>query len=84
MPISGFPELLPAQRIVELTVLDRLRRVFELHGFTPLETAAVESLDQLLRKVILPLDDETLVRPGHGPQTTIGRERRTNPFLQGL
>jgi histidyl-tRNA synthetase len=50
MPLSGFPELLPAQRIVELTVLDRLRRVFELHGFTPLETASVESLDQLLRK----------------------------------
>src|SRR5579875_3851540 len=50
MPISGFPELLPAQRAVELTVLDRLRRVFELHGFAPLETAAVETLDQLLRK----------------------------------
>jgi histidyl-tRNA synthetase len=50
MPISGFPELLPAQRMVELIVLDRLRAVFELHGFVPLETAAVESLDQLLRK----------------------------------
>jgi len=50
MPISGFPELLPAQRFVELTVLDRLRRTFELHGFAPLETAAVESLDDLLRK----------------------------------
>jgi histidyl-tRNA synthetase len=50
MPISGFPELLPADRLVELTVLDRLRRVFELHGFAPLETPAVESLDQLLRK----------------------------------
>jgi histidyl-tRNA synthetase len=50
MPISGFPELLPEQRTVELAVLDRLRRVFELHGFVPLETAAVESLDDLLRK----------------------------------
>src|SRR4051794_41889287 len=50
MPISGFPELLPGQRFVELTVLDRLRRTFELHGFAPLETAAVESLDDLLRK----------------------------------
>jgi histidyl-tRNA synthetase len=50
MPISGFPELLPGQRMVELIVLDRLRTVFELHGFVPLETAAVESLDQLLRK----------------------------------
>ena len=50
MPISGFPELLPGQRFVELTVLDRLRRTFELHGFAPLETPAVESLEQLTKK----------------------------------
>ncbi len=50
MPLSGFPELLPAQRFVELTVLDRLRRTFELHGFAPLDTPAAESLDDLLRK----------------------------------
>jgi histidyl-tRNA synthetase len=50
MALSGFPELLPAQRFVELAVLDRLRHIFELHGFAPLETPAVESLDQLLRK----------------------------------
>src|SRR5256714_12544039 len=49
-PISGFPEWLPAQRIVELTVLDRIRRTFELYGFAPVETRAVEPLDQLLRK----------------------------------
>jgi histidyl-tRNA synthetase len=50
MPLSGFPELLPAQRFVELAVLDRLRETFELHGFAPLETPAVEALDQLTRK----------------------------------
>src|SRR5680860_177934 len=49
-PMSGFPELLPDQRFVELHVLDRLRRVFELHGFASVETRAVEPLDQLLRK----------------------------------
>lgn len=49
-PLSGFPELLPAQRIVEQQVLDTLRRVFELHGFANVETRAVEPLDQLLRK----------------------------------
>ena len=48
--ISGFPELLPTQRFAELAVLDRLREVFELHGFAPIETPAVESLDQLVRK----------------------------------
>ena len=49
-PLSGFPEWLPAQRIVEQQVLDRLRHTFELYGFAPLETRAVEPLDQLLRK----------------------------------
>jgi len=34
-----------------------------------------------LRDKVLPLADETVVLPGHGPLTTIGRERRSNPFL---
>jgi glyoxylase-like metal-dependent hydrolase (beta-lactamase superfamily II) len=34
-----------------------------------------------LRDVVLPLDDATVVLPGHGPATTIGRERATNPYL---
>lgn len=49
-PLSGFPEWLPEQRLAEQQVLDRLRRTFELYGFSPLETRAVEPLDQLLRK----------------------------------
>ena len=49
-PLSGFPELLPAQRFVEQHVTDSLRRTFELHGFGSLETRAVEPMDQLLRK----------------------------------
>ncbi len=49
-PISGFPEWLPPQRLIEQYVLDRLRTTFELYGFAPLETRAVEPLDQLLRK----------------------------------
>ncbi len=40
-------------------------------------------LDSLAR-VCLTLPDQTLVLPGHGPQTTIGAERTTNPFLSGL
>ncbi|HEU4513926.1 MAG TPA: histidine--tRNA ligase [Nocardioidaceae bacterium] len=49
-PLSGFPEFLPEQRVVELQVVDRLRRTFELHGFANIETRAVEPMDQLLRK----------------------------------
>lgn len=37
-----------------------------------------------LASKVLPLPDETRVLPGHGPATTIGRERHSNPFLQGL
>ena len=48
--LSGFPELLPADRIVELEVLDTVRRIFELHGFGSLETRSVEPVEQLLRK----------------------------------
>jgi hydroxyacylglutathione hydrolase len=39
-------------------------------------------LKSLARTLTLP--DETIVLPGHGPQTTIGAERRGNPFLTGL
>ena len=40
-----------------------------------------EELLASLARVCLPLPDETVVLSGHGPQTTIGRERATNPFL---
>ncbi|HEX6578344.1 MAG TPA: MBL fold metallo-hydrolase [Jiangellaceae bacterium] len=43
--------------------------------------------DQMMRSLaekVLPLRDDTVVLPGHGPATTIGRERATNPFLRGL
>jgi glyoxylase-like metal-dependent hydrolase (beta-lactamase superfamily II) len=42
------------------------------------------SLKQLLsgiRAKLWPLPDETAVYPGHGPTTSIGVEKRTNPFL---
>jgi hydroxyacylglutathione hydrolase len=43
--------------------------------------------DAMMRSLagkVLPLPDDTLVLPGHGPSTTIGRERRSNPFLLDL
>ncbi len=48
--LSGFPEWLPQERLVEQHVLDTLRRIFELHGFSSIETRAVETVGQLLRK----------------------------------
>jgi glyoxylase-like metal-dependent hydrolase (beta-lactamase superfamily II) len=40
-------------------------------------------LNSIVTKLLV-LDDDTVVLPGHGPKTTIGAERRTNPFLEGL
>lgn len=48
--LTGFPEWLPEQRLVEQRVLDQVRNKFELFGFAPLETRAVEPLDVLLKK----------------------------------
>jgi len=38
-------------------------------------------LEDSIRKVIYSLPDRTVVLPGHGPETTVGREKRTNPFV---
>lgn len=48
--LSGFPEWLPEGRIIEQFVLDHIRQVFELHGFSGIETRAVETLEQLEAK----------------------------------
>ena len=49
-PISGFPEYLPAERIVEQHFLDVIRETFELHGYPSIETRAVEPVDRLVGK----------------------------------
>lgn len=48
--LSGFPEWLPNQRIVEQQVLAAISRTFELHGFASIQTRAVEPMSELLRK----------------------------------
>lgn len=53
-------------------------------GRTDLAGGSWEQMQESLRRVPLALPDETVVRPGHGPDTTIGRERATNPFLLDL
>jgi glyoxylase-like metal-dependent hydrolase (beta-lactamase superfamily II) len=50
-------------------------------GRTDFPGGSTEALLASIREKILPLPDETVVHPGHGPSTTVGRERRTNPFL---
>ncbi len=50
-------------------------------GRTDLPGGNYEVLMRAITDVLLPLGDDARVRPGHGPDTTIGRERMTNPFL---
>ena len=47
LPISGFPEFLPAERIVEQRFLDVIRETFELHGFSSIETRSIEPIERL-------------------------------------
>lgn len=50
-------------------------------GRTDLPGGDHQAMLRSLRTKVLPMADETVVLPGHGPTTTIGRERATNPFL---
>jgi glyoxylase-like metal-dependent hydrolase (beta-lactamase superfamily II) len=53
-------------------------------GRTDLPGGSYQQLLDSIRTKLLPLPDDTVVYCGHGPSTTIGEERRTNPFLAGL
>jgi hydroxyacylglutathione hydrolase len=51
-------------------------------GRTDLPGGSYEKILNSLHETVLTLPDETIVVPGHGPLTTIGEERESNPFLQ--
>jgi hydroxyacylglutathione hydrolase len=50
-------------------------------GRTDLPGGDYNTLIASIRRVLFPFGDDAIVYPGHGPSTTIGEERRTNPFL---
>ncbi len=53
-------------------------------GRTDLPTGSAVDMENTLRKKIWPLPDSLRVLPGHGPETTIGREKQINPHLKEL
>ena len=53
-------------------------------GRTDMPGGSFEQLMHSMAEKILPMADETAVLPGHGPTTTVGRERVTNPFILEL
>ena len=53
-------------------------------GRTDLPGGDLEALRKSIERELLVLPDSTIVYSGHGPETTIGQERRGNPFLTGV
>lgn len=62
-PITGFPEWLPAERLLEMEFIDTIRRVYESFGFTPIETPAVEKTATLESKGEIQQQIYSLMRP---------------------
>ena len=50
-------------------------------GRTDFHDGSFEELRRSIHEKLFPLADETVVLPGHGPHTTIGYEKRSNPFV---
>jgi len=78
------PEGVAAEAGVRSTVLSGDVLFAGSIGRTDLEGGDGAAMNRSLREVVLPLADDVLVLPGHGPATTMERERATNPYLQGL
>lgn len=53
-------------------------------GRTDFPGGSTEQLIQEIKEKLMPLPDDTLVYPGHGPATTIGWERQYNPYINGF
>ena len=53
-------------------------------GRTDLPTGSKKDMEETLRKKVFPLSDHLRVLPGHGPETTMSYEKKTNPYLKSL
>ena len=82
--LDGVPEGMTAEAGLRTTMLSGDVLFAGSIGRTDLAGGSPEAMDRSLRERVLPLDDGTLVLPGHGAPTTIGRERRDNPFLRAV
>jgi len=82
--VPDVPEGLAAEVGARSTVLSGDVLFAGSIGRTDLAGGDGAAMNRSLRDVVLPLGDDVLVLPGHGPATTMERERATNPYLQGL
>lgn len=82
--IDRVPDAVGGQAEVDRTMLSGDVLFAGSIGRTDLPGGSHPAMLRSLREVVLPLADTTLVLPGHGPATTMARERDTNPYLTGL
>ncbi|GAB3281623.1 MBL fold metallo-hydrolase [Kineosporia babensis] len=82
--LDGLPEGMAAEAGLTSTMLSGDVLFAGSVGRTDLPGGDPEAMNRSLRERVLPLDDATLVLPGHGGPTTIGRERRDNEFLRAV
>lgn len=82
--LPGVPEGVEAGVALDRTVISGDVLFKGSIGRTDLVGGDHDAMQRSLRDVILPLPDTSLVLPGHGPATTMGIERKSNPYLQGL
>lgn len=82
--IDDLPHGLPAEADVTSTQLTGDTLFAGSIGRTDLAGGDSDAMNRSLRDVILPLPDTALVLPGHGPGSTMARERATNPYLNNL
>lgn len=82
--IADLPDGLATEQPLDRTVLSGDVLFAGSIGRTDLAGGSDEAMQRSLREVVLPLADSSLVLPGHGPATTMARERSTNPYLKGL
>lgn len=81
--LAGVPLGIPSDEL-ERTMLSGDVLFAGSIGRTDLPGGDHSAMERSLRDVVLPQPDPTLVLPGHGPATTMARERATNPYLRHL
>ncbi|HET7762165.1 MAG TPA: MBL fold metallo-hydrolase [Phycicoccus sp.] len=82
--LPGVPDGLPPEEALDRTVVSGDVLFAGSIGRTDLPGGDDAAMRRSLRDVVLPLPDSTLVLTGHGPATTMRRERASNPYLRGL
>jgi len=82
--LEAVPDGLPPEEGLDRTMVSGDVLFAGSIGRTDLPGGDTATMMRSLRDKVLPLHDDTVVLPGHGPVTTIGRERATNPFLREL